>query len=129
MGERPMIWAARTATAIFTIFMVAASIVPKMMGTAVATETLAALGWNARYTLLIGMIELIGVILHLILPTRVAGAIFLTGLLGGAVATQVRSRNPLFSHVLFGVYLGAPMWGGLWLRMPPLRAIFPFRAD
>ena len=26
-----------------------------------------------------------------------------------------------------GVYLGLFMWGGLWLRDPALRALFPFR--
>jgi hypothetical protein len=34
---------------------------------------------------------------------------------------------PLFSHVLFGVYLGLSMWAGLWLRSPTLRALFPIR--
>ena len=29
--------------------------------------------------------------------------------------------------MLFSVYLGLVMWGGLWLRDPALRAIFPFR--
>jgi len=29
--------------------------------------------------------------------------------------------------VLFSVYLGAVMWGGLWLREPRLRHLFPFR--
>lgn len=49
------------------------------------------------------------------------------GLLGGAMATQIRVGNPLFSHVLFSIYLGLFMWGGLWLRDPALRAIFPWR--
>jgi hypothetical protein len=28
--------------------------------------------------------------------------------------------------VLFGVYVGLFMWGGLWLRSPALRALIPF---
>jgi len=39
----------------------------------------------------------------------------------------MRVDDPLFSHVLFGVYLGAALWGGLWLREPRLRALFPVR--
>ena len=35
--------------------------------------------------------------------------------------------SPLASHTLFGIYLGVMMWGGLWLRDPRLRAVFPFR--
>jgi hypothetical protein len=57
----------------------------------------------------------------------VLGAVLMTGLLGGAMATQVRVENPLFSHELFSIYLGLFMWGGLWLRTPALRALFPWR--
>jgi len=43
------------------------------------------------------------------------------------MATQVRVGSPLVSHILFSIYLGLFMWGGLWLRDPALRAIFPWR--
>jgi hypothetical protein len=68
------------------------------------------------------------VILYLIPRTALVGAILETALLGGAIATQVRINNPLFSHELFGVYLGLMVWGGLWLRDPRLRAILPLRS-
>ena len=55
--------------------------------------------------------------------TALLGAILLTAYLGGAVATHVRVGSPLFSHVLFGVYLGVLVWGGLALRDPRLRAM------
>jgi hypothetical protein len=55
------------------------------------------------------------------------GAIMLTGYLGGAVATHVRIGSPLFSHVLFGVYLGVIAWAALWLRSPALRALLPLQ--
>lgn len=51
----------------------------------------------------------------------------MTAYLGGAISTQFRVGNPVFSHLLFGVYLGLFMWGGLWLRDASLRAIFPLR--
>jgi hypothetical protein len=50
-------------------------------------------------------------------------------LLGGAMATQIRAGSPLFSHILFSVYLGLFMWGGLWLRSPKLRALFPIARE
>jgi len=31
----------------------------------------------------------------------------------------------LFSHTLFGVYLGVIAWGGLWFRDPRVRALIP----
>lgn len=51
----------------------------------------------------------------------------MTALLGGAIATQIRAEMPLFNHVLFGVYLGLLMWGGLWLQNAALRRVFPLR--
>ena len=56
--------------------------------------------------------------------TSLLGAILVTGFLGGAVATHVRLGNPLFTHVLFGVYVGVLMWGGLLLRDPRVKALF-----
>jgi hypothetical protein len=59
--------------------------------------------------------------------TSVLGAILLTGYLGGAIYTHVRVDSPLFTHVLFGVYVGVLAWGGLWLRNPRLRALLPWQ--
>ena len=39
----------------------------------------------------------------------------------------MRLDAPLFSHTLFGAYLGLFMWGGLWLRDPALRALLPLK--
>jgi hypothetical protein len=86
---------------------------------------MAQLGWPAGYGLMIGIIELACVVLYLIPRTSVLGAVLTMGLLGGAMATQIRVGSPLFSHILFSIYLGLFMWGGLWLRNPRLRALFP----
>ena len=51
----------------------------------------------------------------------------LTAVMGGAIASHLRIGDPLLSHTLFGVYLGAAIWGGLYLRDARLRAIFPIR--
>lgn len=112
---------------IYVLFMLGASVSPKLLGMAVADETMAALGWPAGYVLMIGLIELACVLLYVFPKTSVFGAVLTMGLLGGAMATQVRVGNPLFSHILFSLYLGLFMWGGLWLRDPALRAIFPWR--
>ena len=57
--------------------------------------------------------------------TAVFGAILTTGLLGGAIASKMRLEEPLFSQVLFGVYVGVLAWGGLYLRDGRLRACSP----
>jgi len=71
----------------------------------------------------LGAILLICTLLYVWPRTSVLGAILVTAFLGGAVATHVRMGSPLFTHVLFGVYLGVLLWAGLVLREPRLRSL------
>lgn len=80
--------------------------------------------WTGR--VLSGIIGLISTALYALPRTSVIGAILLTAYMGGAIATNARVGNPLFSHTLFGVYLGVMLWGGLFLRDPRVRALIPF---
>jgi hypothetical protein len=75
----------------------------------------------------LGWVLLVCTLLYAVPQTSVLGAMLLTGYLGGAVATHVRIGDPLFSHVLFPVYFGVMLWGGLYLREERLRALVPFR--
>ncbi len=77
----------------------------------------------------LGVIGLACTLLYAIPRTAVFGAILLTGYLGGAVASKVRIEDPLFSSVLFGIYFGVLIWGGLYLRDPQLRSMVPVRRD
>ena len=84
------------------------------------------LGWPVSAVVPLGVLLLVGALLHALRRTAVLGAIYLTGFLGGAIATHYRIGSPLFSHVLFGAYVAALMWGGLALRHPQLlRVILP----
>ena len=65
--------------------------------------------------------------MYAIPSTAILGAILLTGYLGGAMASHLRIGSPLFSHTLFGLYLGVMVWAGLWLRDRNLRTLIPFR--
>jgi hypothetical protein len=124
----PSVWTGRVLSGLFVLFMLGASVAPKfLMADMVAEQSMIPLGWPAKYLLLIGLIELACVILYVIPRTSLFGAVLMTGLLGGAIATNLRVENPLFSHTLFGIYLGLFMWGGLWLRDASLRAVFPLR--
>lgn len=124
-----MLWTGRVLSGIFVLFMLGASVAPKLFGMPVAEETMTALGWPTGYVLMIGVMELVFTLLYLIPATSLLGAILMTGLLGGAMATQIRAESPLFSHILFSLYLGAFMWGGLWLRDAALRCSLPFRRN
>ena len=123
------IWIGRSLTFLFAAFMVFASIGPKLLGMGAAVESLTKIGWDARYVLVIGIIELTCLVLYLFPRTSVLGAILMTGLLGGAIASQLRADSPLFTHTLFGLYLGLAMWGGLWLRDGTLGAVFPIHVE
>lgn len=112
---------------LFALFMLGASVAPKLAGMPRASETMTALGWPDSPILLIGVLELICTLLFLIPQTATLGAVLMMAILGGAITTQLRADSPLASHTLFGVYLGLWMWSGLWLRDPALRTVFPFR--
>ena len=127
MSEKAMLWLGWGLSALFILFMLGASVVPKLSGMAIAPDTMTALGWANSPILMIGVIELVCTLLYALPLTSVLGAVLMMGLLGGAITTQLRAGSPVFSHTLFGLYLGLIMWGGLWLRDPGLRALFPIR--
>ena len=83
------------------------------------------LGWPLEVgtMYMLGILLLIPTLLYIWPRTAVLGAILITGYLGGAIATHLRIDSPLFSHTLFGVYLGVMLWAGLWLRSPALRLL------
>ena len=85
------------------------------------------LGYPESVILPLGIVLLASTVLYVFPRTSVLGSILLTGYLGGAVATHVRIGNPLFTHVLFPVYLGVMLWLGLYLRDARLRVLVPFR--
>ncbi|MBR0893877.1 DoxX family protein [Bradyrhizobium tropiciagri] len=101
----------------------------KLVPLAVVTETMDKMGWGASDTLArsLGIITIVCTLLYSVPPTSILGAILLTGYLGGAIASHVRIGSPLFTHTLFGLYLGLMVWGGLYLRDGNLRALLPFR--
>jgi hypothetical protein len=47
----------RALSALFALFMLGASIAPKLLGMPVAAETIDALGWSPRYVLMIGPVR------------------------------------------------------------------------
>ncbi|HTM78416.1 MAG TPA: DoxX family protein [Devosia sp.] len=88
-------------------------------------DSMTELGYPVEHARLLGVLSLVGTLLYAIPRTSVLGAVLLTAYLGGAVSAHLRIGSPLFTHDLFGVYMGLIAWGGLWLRNPRLRAIFP----
>jgi hypothetical protein len=65
--------------------------------------------------------------LYVIPRTAPLGAVLLTGYLGGAVLTHLRVGDPLISHTLFPIYIGALVWAGLYLRDDRVRRLLAAR--
>lgn len=85
-------------------------------------EAMAELGYPERLSVGIGILLLACLAVYVYPRTSIAGAVLLTGFLGGAIASQVRIEAGLFS-IVFPIIVGALLWGGLFLRDERLRAL------
>jgi hypothetical protein len=120
------IWTGRILSGLAILFLSFDTVI-KVLQLPVAIEGTTQLGYRQETVLVIGIIQLVCLVLYVIPPTSVFGGILFTGYLGGAIATHVRIGSPLFSHILFPVYVAILLWGGLYAREPRLRALIPLR--
>lgn len=125
-ASKPGLWTGRVMSTLFALFLLMDSTI-KLVPIDAVTRTMTEMQLPGAMARPIGIIELASLALYLWPRTAVLGAVLFTGVFGGAIASHWRLGDPLFSHTLFGVYLGILMWGGLWLRDPQLRAIMPLR--
>ncbi|TMA82128.1 MAG: DoxX family protein [Deltaproteobacteria bacterium] len=120
------LWTGRIMSALPALFLLIDG-VGKLVKPAPVVQGTVQLGYPESVLLGLGIVLLSCTVLYVIPRTAILGAILLTGYLGGAIATHVRVGSPLFSHILFPVYLAVLLWGGLYLRDERLRALIPFR--
>ena len=123
-----MTWAGWTLTVLVCLFLAMDSAM-KFMDLPQVRAATQQLQWPTGLDRTVGVIELVCLVLYAWPRTAVLGALLMTGLLGGAIASHLRVGDPLFSHVLFGVYVGVMAWGGIWLRDARLRALMPLRSQ
>ena len=121
-------WSGRVMTGLASLFLFADG-VAKLFKPAPVIEGTITLGYQESVIVPLGIVLVTCTILYVFPRTAVLGAILLTGYLGGAVATHVRVGDPLFSHVLFPVYLGILICGGLYLRDGRLPRLIPLRSS
>jgi len=126
--SKKKLWAGRVISALPSLFLLMDAF-GKFIKPAPVVEGTLLLGYPASVILPLGIVLLVCTVLYSIPRTSVLGAILLTGYLGGAVATHVRVGNPLFTHALFPIYVGALIWIGLFLRDERLRALIPLRSN
>lgn len=115
-------------SALMIIFMIFDS-VSKLVLERHVVEATTKIGYPVDVLRPLGITCLACTVLYAIPRTSILGAILLTGYLGGAIASKVRIEDPMFSSVLFGLYFGILVWGGLYLRDERLRSLIPLKRD
>ncbi len=115
-------WTGRVMTVLAALpFVMSAAM--KFMGGPQMVQGMSHFGWPEGMLITLGILEAGSVILYLIPQTAVLGGIVLTGYLGGAICTHMRIGEPVYVHVILGLFI----WGGLYLREARLRELIPFR--
>jgi hypothetical protein len=122
------LWIGRVMSGLVIAFMLLDGAV-KLVPLDVVVTTSEQMGIPGSLARTLGILGLISTLLYAIPRTSIIGAILLTGYLGGAIASHLRLGDPIFTHTLFGLYLGLLVWGGLYLRDDRLRALIPLRAN
>lgn len=117
----PARWAGRVLSGIAVLFLTFDAAI-KLADIKAVAEASQRLGLPDHLAGALGTLLLACLTLYVVPRTAVLGAVLLTGYLGGAVAMHLRVGDPLFSHTLFPVYVGAMLWAGLFLRDARVRA-------
>jgi hypothetical protein len=124
--SRKSLWTGRILSGFVTAFLLFDAVI-HLLRPAPVVEAFARLHLSLSLAVELGIIELVCIALYVIPRTSILGAILLTGYLGGAIATQLPTSTSLFGEILFPVYVGAIVWGGLYLRDDRLRTLVPWR--
>jgi hypothetical protein len=121
------LWIGRILSGLLSLFLLADGAM-KLARPESVVEATVKLGFPESAIAPLGVVLVTCTVLYIVSQTAVLGVVLLTGYLGGAVATHVHVGHGAF-EILFPVFLGALLWGGLWLRDVRLRAILPRRQN
>ena|SRR5882762_6294497 len=116
------IWTGRGISVLVVLFLLMDAVM-KFVKPQPVIEACTKLGLPLEVVTPLGAVLLVCTLLYATPRTAVVGAVLLTGYLGGAVSIHLRAGDPLWSHVLFPVYLGALAWLGLYLRDRRVREV------
>jgi hypothetical protein len=117
-----MVWAGRILSALPVLLMIF-SAYWKLTRNPQAVQGLGAIGLGPDALTVIGIVELSCVVLYLIPPTALLGAVLIAAYLGGAVLAHMIMHQPVWAPILTAVVA----WLGLYLRDPRVRALFPLQ--
>lgn len=119
--SKPLLWTGYVISALPALFLLVDGGM-KLVKPEFVVKATVELGFEESVIVPLGIVLIACTVLYLIPQTKVLGAILLTGYLGGAVATHVHAGHGLF-EILFPVFFGVLLWGGLYLRDAQLRSL------
>lgn len=120
-------WTGRVISGLVIAFMIFDGGI-QVMAFDFVTEGMAQFGIPGEFARPLGIVTLVCTLLYALPQTSILGAVLLTGILGGTIATHLRGTDPLLPHVASALVIASFVWGGLWLRDPRLRALMPLRS-
>jgi DoxX-like family len=123
-GKRWMVWTGRVVS-LWPVFVVLSSATWKLTRNPWYVAEFGRIGWPTSALTLLACLQLGCIVLYLIPPTAILGAILLTGYLGGAIASYVRIGDP--TPILVPLSTSIIAWLGIWLRDERLRSLVPIR--
>jgi hypothetical protein len=121
MNANTRIWTGRVLTGLLVAFLLFDASC-KLLRLPMVVEASEKLGFSESSIFGIGLVLFLTVVIHLIPRTAVLGAVLVTGYLGGAICTHVRSGDGPFS-IVFAAACGALIWLGLYLRDDRVRML------
>src|SRR5579862_5920465 len=125
-GKRWVLWVGRVLS-LWPIFVVLSSATWKLTRAPWYVAEFGRIGWPESALTGLALLQLGCIVLYMIPPTAVLGAVLLTGYLGGAIAAYVRMGEPY--PVLVPLSTSLIAWAGIYLREKRLRSLLPLRGD
>jgi hypothetical protein len=123
--KRWMLWIGRVVS-LWPAFVIVTSATWKLTRNPEYVAEFGRIGWPESALTGLALLQLSCLVLYLIPPTAVLGAVLLTGYLGGAIAAYVRLGEPY--PVLVPLSTSLIAWAGIYLRDERLRGLLPIRS-
>ena len=122
-GSGKVVWVGRVISVLVSLIFLMSAFM-KLKGGPELTAGMEHLGLPESMVVPLAILEISCVVIYLVPPTSVLGAILLAGYVGGAICTHWRAGDPFYVQVVLGILV----WLGLYLREDRLRALIPLRA-
>jgi hypothetical protein len=122
---KAMTWTGWVITVLIVLMMTVSGTMKILNPPQLAEQFTGKFGYPGDVTLYLGIVEISCVVLYLIPPTAILGAILFTGYLGGAIATHVRIHDDF--SIIPPAVIGVFVWLAVFLRDPRVRALLPVR--